>query len=228
MSLRSMIAVGCTILIALFLISCADVPSTAPEFPDFKAQVRFIHAASDLGDVELLVQETVGAGFTSKGTLSFQGSLGYFEIPAGNRQFTLRSGGSDISTEQLAIESDGKITILILPSTPRLKLYKERRTFDALPDTVGQVRFIGAISGDNTYDIVNTADGSVVAENIGFGGSSGYVNLPAGSYTFGMVVHETEDVLATAEAITLANGQRYTVVMLGASDSPALSTFQDD
>ncbi|MFQ5772085.1 MAG: hypothetical protein ACE5HX_16230, partial [bacterium] len=164
MSLRSTFAVACTSVIALALLSCADVPSTAPEFPDFRAQTRFINAYAAMPSVEILLEPSSGAGLSSFATLDFQGDTGYRDVAAGNRRLKLQS---DADTSSLGLESDGKLTVLILPKAQptdaRFKKFSERRTFDPLPTDVGQVRFISAALDTVDFDIVDTSDMSVVA-----------------------------------------------------------------
>ncbi|RMD95316.1 MAG: DUF4397 domain-containing protein [Calditrichaeota bacterium] len=217
-------------LIIFGFYGCADVPSSAPEFPDFRTQTRIIHAASDLGEVDVIVQPTVGADFTSLGSLSFQGNTDYLDIPAGNRVFALRSGGTIIDSSSIALESDGKLTLLLLPKAkanePRFKLFKERRIFDPLPVMVGQVRFINAVMNAEGFNVVNASDSSNVAKSLNFATSSGYLSFQAGSFTFN-IVNSNEETVGSAQ-ISLSEGQRFTVVIFGDINNLTVKVFQDD
>ncbi|MFQ5706315.1 MAG: DUF4397 domain-containing protein [bacterium] len=227
MSLKSIFVVACLCVVTLGVLSCADVPSTAPEIPDFRTQTRFINAYPGAASVEILLEPTSNAGLNSFATVDFQGDTGYQDVPAGNRKMKLQS---DPDTTSIGLESDGKITIVVMPkgapSDPRFRKFTERRTFDALPSDVGQVRFINAAVGGN-FDVLDTSDSTVVAKGVGFGSSSGYVSLAAGSFTFGIAPKATQNVLATVQ-VTLSNSQRFTAVVLGDQASPAVKAFQDD
>ncbi len=225
MSLKTLPMVMCLVLTVAFL-GCVDVPSNAPEFPDFRTQTRFIQASASLGAASVTVDGVSAA------SVDYQSASAYMDIAAGNRLMLV--GGDAVATS-LALEADGKITVVIFPkesaTAARFRKFTERRTYDALPDTVGQVRFISAgldtAGGSGSYDVVNMADSSVVVPAMALRDNSGYLNMPAGSYTFGMAPAGTENFLATVD-ITLANGQRFTAIIFGDQTSAAMRGFQDD
>ncbi len=213
---------------ALALLSCVDLPSTAPEFPDFRSQTRFINA--ETGQVSVLLEQTVGAGLSSfAANIDPQGDTGYRDVPAGDRLVKL---AADPDTTLLAVNADAKLTVVIFPraavSETRFRGYQERRTFDSVPADTAQVRFIAAALSAASYDIVNASDTTVVASGLALRGSSGYVSLAPGNYTFGVVETDSTTILATAPAVTLADGKRSTVIVFGTAASLALKNFQDD
>lgn len=230
MRLRSILAMTCVCLVAIGLLSCSDVPSTAPEFPDFRTMTRFINAASDVGDVEIILQPTVGADFTSFGTVPFQENTPYMDIPAGNRIAAIRVGGATVDTTNFSLSSDGKITVLVLPASDmhsRFAVFIERRMFDPLPSATGQVRFISAALDTVNFAIVNTAADTVVASNLSLADKSGYLNFEAGSFTFGVTVSGTDSVLGTVQ-VSVSNGQRHTAIIFGDQANLGFKSFQDD
>lgn len=231
MRLRSILAMTCVCLVAIGLLSCSDVPSTAPEFPDFRTMTRFINAASDVGDVEIILQPTVGADFTSFGTVPFQENTPYMDIPAGNRIAAIRVGGATVDTTNFSLSSDGKITVLVLPKASdmdsRFAVFLERRMFDPLPSATGQVRFISAALDTVNFAIVNTAADTVVASNLSLADKSGYLNFEAGSFTFGVTVSGTDSVLGTVQ-VSVSNGQRHTAIIFGDQANLSFKSFQDD
>lgn len=228
MSIKAIFTVISISVIMMGLLSCADVPSTAPKFPDFRTQTRFIHAYSAMPTVEILLEPTSGAGLSSFASLDFQNDTGYRDVAAGNRLVKLQS---DPDTTALGLESDGKLTILILPKAQqtdsRFKVFKERRTFDPLPTNVGQVRFLSAALDTVNFDVVNTSDMTVVVSNLSFTKSSGYLDFQESNFTFGVVVSGTNNVLNTAQ-ISLSKGQRFTAVIFGNQANLAFKVFQDD
>lgn len=225
MSLKTLLVVMCLVLTVAFL-GCVDLPSDGPEFPDFRTQTRFIQADASLGTASVTVD---GA---SAASVDYRSASAYMDIAAGNRSVEVSGDGSATS---LALEADGKITVVIFPkesaTAARFRKYTERRTFDTIPDTTGQVRFISAgldtAGGSGSYDVVNMADSSVVVGAMALRDNSGYMNMPAGSYTFGMAPAGTQEFLATVD-VTLANGQRFTAVIFGDQTSAAIGSFQDD
>jgi hypothetical protein len=226
MQLKTILGLVSVGLGALALLSCVDL-GTPPEFPDFHSQTRFINAETSQASV--LLEPTVGAGLSSFATIDPQGDTGYRDVPAGDRLVKL---AADPDTTLLAVNADAKLTVVIFPraaaADPRFRGFQERRTFDSVPADTAQVRFIAAALSAASYDIVNTSDTTVVASGLALRGSSGYVSLPPGNYTFGVVEAGSTTILATAPAVTLADGKRSTVVVFGTAASLALKNFQDD
>lgn len=233
MPLKTIFVVTCFSAVLLGLLGCSDLPTTQPEFPDFRSETRFINATGSSADV--MYEPTTAAGLSQSVTVASAEASGYLDIPAGTRQMKLPA---DPDTASISIGADAKTTVVVLPRTStnqrRFRAYQERRTFDVLPDTA-QVRFIIAVldtgSASSNYSIVFASDTTVVsgAENLAFQGNSGYVSVAPGTYTFGVVNDEAPDViLVMTSAITVNDGQRYTVVAMGNAGSVSASTFQDD
>jgi len=224
MSLKNLIVVAGLVLVTTIYVGCVDVPDKAPEFPDFRTQTRFIQADPALGSAQITVD---GSGVA---TVNYQEASEYLNLPAGNRVMAV-SG----ETQSVALESDGKVTVVVFPkespTATRFRVYRERRTFDALVDTVAQIRFINAgLEADGSivpYNIIDMADSSNVVLELSFRQNSGYLNLKAGSYKFGVRVSGTEDVVTTAD-VTVANGERHTAVIFGEQASLTLKPFKDD
>ena len=119
MSLKTSFVVACVCVVTIMFLSCVDVPSTGPEFPDFRSQTRFINAAVEVGTVDLLLEPTSGAGLSSFATINFQDDTGYMDVAAGSRKMAIQVGGANVDADitSLGIASDGKVTILILPKS---------------------------------------------------------------------------------------------------------------
>ncbi|NIV94892.1 DUF4397 domain-containing protein [candidate division KSB1 bacterium] len=221
----------CTLL--LFLAGCSDVPSTAPEFPDFRTQTRFINVAVDVGDVELFMELAAETGdFSSLASIEMEGNTSYMDLPAGNRRLFVTSGGTmvDEDTTRLSLETDAKTTIVVLPKPTaadrRFANFRERRVFDPLPAGTGQVRFINASIETGSFVIFDTNADTVVVSNLARAGNTGYRNF-SGSFTFGVAATDTTEVLTT-EQVDVGNGQRFTFVILGDEANLGLKSFQDD
>jgi hypothetical protein len=75
--------VSCTaigvLLIAAFLLGCADVPSTGPEVKDQRSLYRFINAAPDVANATVSVENA------PVGTVAYQAATSYVDLPAGRK-----------------------------------------------------------------------------------------------------------------------------------------------
>jgi hypothetical protein len=227
MSFKTLLVVVSVCLVALAIFSCADLPTTAPQFPDFRSQTRFINAVPS--QVNVMLEPTSEAGLSAFATLDAQGATGYQDVAAGERRAKL---AVDPDTTRFSINADAKATVVVFPRTAntdlRFRVFQERRTFDSVPDTVGQVRLINAALGSGTFDVVDLSDTSVVVANVAFRAGSAYASVPAGNYTFGIVEHDATTVLASAPALAVANGQRHTLVVFGEATTVSVKNFQDD
>ncbi|NIV95496.1 DUF4397 domain-containing protein [candidate division KSB1 bacterium] len=226
MSLKTTLVVACLCVVTTVFLGCVDLLTESPEFPDFRTETRFIQADPALGSTQIMVDGS------AVGTVDFQSATNYMDLPAGSRQMQVQGDPEPVS---VALESDAKVTVVVFPRPggegARFRAFKERQTFASPPDTTGQVRFISAgvdTGGAGvTYDIVDASDSTVVASSLSFRSNSGYLNFPSGSHTFGVVLHDTQDILATAD-VTLSNGQRNTAVIFGDQTTLSFEAFLDD
>jgi len=230
MSFKTSLVVICLGVITAAFLGCVDVPSDSPEFPDFRTQTRFINADPDLGTAQIMLEPTQDAGLQSFASVAFQEDTGYRDVAAGTRRAKV---AADPDTASLSLQSDAVNTVMLFPrvdGSGRFRVFRERAVYQAVPDTAGQVRFISAATGDVTYDVLDAADSTSVgaqAEELGFRANSGYLTLDAGSYTFGVAEHGT-DVFGATVDVTVSNGQRSTVVILGEAGAISAAAFQDD
>jgi hypothetical protein len=228
-----MVSKTCTVVVGIFVIaalvvSCADVPSTGPTIKDQRSLYRFINAASDLTSATL----SVDGG--SVGAVAYQGNSQYIDFPAGSRR-VIATGGAAPDTGQIAMDTDQKGTVVILPkrSTDKARLFlnvRERRVFDPTgvdtaatvvvantsPDMAIDVSLVGA----NTYKVANVVFAEA-ASNL----KSAFV--PAGDYTINVTQKDSTTVLATS-TVSLSLKRRYTTVVMGTGGALAVKQLGVD
>ncbi|MCG3120466.1 MAG: hypothetical protein ALAOOOJD_03194 [bacterium] len=210
------------LLAAIWLMGCADVPSTGPTPPDLISEYRFVNAAGDLGNVGISVD---GA---SVGNVAFKGVVPYTQFPAGSRLAVLSTGDSVL----VSMDSYKRGTVVILPKTgPVREIIKlfERRVFDPVNTNTALLRFVHAAQAPELFVKITGASRTVRLNNRTFNTDSGYLELPAGNYTISVAAaSDTATVLASA-TLAAAN-KRQTSIILGSvsAQTLALVNLADD
>lgn len=232
MSLRKTMVLLTMLLMAAWLVSCADVPSTGPDLPDLTAQYRFLNAAQDLGSVGITVDGS------SIGTLGYKEMSNYQQFPAGARTVVLSTG----DTLALSFSTKWYGTIIILPKYAAFRDYFKlnlRRYFD--PETYEPEEFTFSVEGNDTtvtldrsglrfvhagldtVDVtVERSEPAIPNSDPVFASEGGVtidtqfgVRMPTGTYTI-TVKKAGEDTVLLSQQITAAN-KRYTAILLGSS-----------
>jgi hypothetical protein len=202
---------------ATLLLGCADVPSTGPTPPDLRAEFRFVHAAPELGDVQVSVDGV------AQGSLAFANGTAYNNYPAGSRAVALSNGESQF----VAMATDLRGTVALLPAAagaPREYFrLADRRIFDT-PQTA--LRFVN-FNPDRSV-VVNVTSGTteVASFNLGYKESSGYRTLNTGTY--GIEVKQTADDTTALATTTVNVTTSHTTMILGTADSVVLSNLVDN
>ena len=215
MSIKQIAVMLMTVVAAAMLAGCADVPSTGPEVPDFKAEYRFVHAAGDLGSVEISVDGV------AQGTVDFTGNLSYKEFPAGNREVALSSG----ENQPISMPTNQRGTIVVLPSIDgaahELLRFNERRIFDAPP--VG-FRLINVNPQLTASLVVSAGADTVVNTTLGYKGVSGFHKVAAGSYALVVKNAEADTVMATS---VLSVATSHTSLIMGNASTVVVTNLED-
>lgn len=185
-TIKSILSVGAC---AALLMSCADVPSTGPQPPEVRAEFRFVHAASDLGNVQVAVDGT------AQGDLAFGASLGYKTFPAGSREVALSNGEKQF----VAMSTDLRGTVALLPSiggaAREFFRISERRIFDT-PQTA--VRVLNFNPNLNVEVRVIAGADTVTNASLAYKGDTGYRVVSARDYTIEVKEAGKNVVLASA------------------------------
>ncbi|KAA3661505.1 MAG: hypothetical protein DWQ10_04350, partial [Calditrichaeota bacterium] len=128
MSWKTTTAVFISLMLAALLVSCADVPSTGPTPPEFKAEYRVINADPAFGGGSVTVD---GA---SAGSLSGVGSAtSHQSYDSGSRTVAVNNESITVS-----METDWRGSVILLPQVEidgeMIRSYlkvNERRIFDS-------------------------------------------------------------------------------------------------
>jgi len=215
MSSRTTMFVLVMLAAVALLLNCADVPSTGPAPPDLRAQFRFIHAAKDLGAVEVKVDGV------SQGSVSFQGSTSYKEFPAGSRNVTLSSG----ERVPFAMATNQRGTVVILPAASgaahEFLGLSERRIFDS-PQTA--VRFVNLNSVYEVDVTMIAGTDTISATGLAFKEASSYKAAKRGTYAIRVTRVGGATVVASS---TLDVSTSHTSTTLGDSTA-VVANFADN
>ena len=211
-------------LLTAWLAGCADVPSTGPEPPQYKAQFRFIHAAADLGNVGVAVD---GA---TVGTVDFRGVTPYGEFPAGSRVATLSNG----DTLRIAMPPERRGSILLLPragGSREILLLTERRVFDPVATPEALVRIVNTSEAAGLdVRVIAGADTAIAESGMVRRDDTGYQHIPTGSYTVSVIAtgDTTNTVLASAALDAAAKRQTSIIIGSPAAGNLGIVNLADD
>jgi len=167
---------GVVLLTVAAFLSCVDVPTKGPDPLPAIAGYRFIHAATDLGNVALSVDGV------AKGNLSFKGSIGHQQYTAGTREVTL----SDGETLLVSMTTDIRGTIVLIDKEAGERAFlklTERRVIDDPTTATGRVRVVYLCPDGPamTFKVVGAETAEWAALN--YKGVGAYKEVPAGDYT---------------------------------------------
>ena len=201
---------------AALLLSCAEVPSTGPDTPEVLSEFRFVHAAPELGNVQVAVD---GA---AQGDLAFGNSLAYKQFPAGSREVALSNGEKQF----VAMSTDLRGTVVLLPSVggaPREFLrVSERRIFDTPNLAVRVLNLNPNVSVD--VRVIAGAD-TVTNARLGYKGDTGYRAAEASTYSVEVKEAGKDVVLASA---SLPVSTSHTVLVLGNAGAVSVKALSDN
>lgn len=209
--LNPLIGVLIMVIGLLFIFSCADVPSTGPELPELTAEFRFLNAAYDAGQLEVLMDGS------PIGTIAYKSIIPHARYFAGSRVVTL----STHDTLRIAMATYRRGTMVILPKNGAVREYLrliERRTFDAADADTGMVRLANATGLAEALGLtIFNADASVsINRSLSSGAETGYLRLPVGNYQIQVIApaDTTQAILATTSVSVTKN--RKTSILVGA------------
>ncbi len=205
------------LVLSVWLISCADVPTNGPTPPDFRSEFRFVSAAADLGDVGVSVDGQ------SVGNVAFMGAIAHADYPSGSRVVTL-SNGDEL---RVPMTFDERATVLILPLTAAVREFiklVERRTFQAAATSTARFRAVHASpdAGAITATLVG-ADTTITATG-DYRDVSDYASVPAGDYAY-TAISAAGDTLTGSLSFT---NTRQTAVIAGNTGSLAVVGLVDN
>ncbi|HEX9276417.1 MAG TPA: DUF4397 domain-containing protein [Casimicrobiaceae bacterium] len=188
------------------------------------ANVRFMHAAPQAGNINVLVDGT--ALFSD---LAYPQPTGYSTVTAATHTVTFEATatpGSPIAsvTPTFAPASDSSIFVSGLAGSTHAVVLSDNN----LPPQSGNAkfRFVNASIGVGALDVLinNVKQVSALAPDT----ASGYIELAAGTYTIAFSDPATGVVRATLSGVTATDTQTNSVYAYGTADALAGVVVQDD
>jgi len=215
------------LLIALLAISsCVKIPTEAPPLPKFKAKLRVIHAATDIGEV------TVKLDGQNLATLSMEGASPYVDLDAGKHAFQV--GSEDV--DSLFVDTDFVGTFYIAAktngNTKRLIKKRERWLFNPPAPTDSAVVAFAQMSPDGEYKIemsgTNGTDNvnETLADKLAFTEFTA-VKIPVTGWTYTFYVSSGSDTLLTVNP-TIASGKSVTEVLMNEKANLKVKEFANE
>lgn len=202
----------------LALLACFIVPSTSA-YADNSAFVRVVHASPSAGTVDVYVD---GAKLLSNFT--FGTITGYVTVPAGAHKIQVAPAGKGIGasviTQTVSVNAGIPYTVAAVGTSS---------TGFSLAAFADNNLLSGAMAKVRVYHLspdagpVNVAvGGNTVISGLTYENASGYLNVPAGSYTFNVTA--TQAGATVPVSATLNSGMVYSVFAVGLlKGSPALA-----
>ncbi len=224
--------------IVLLAVGCADVPSTGPDVPDFKADFRFINAAPDAGSLNITVDNGHGASDVTISGLDVGSASAHMTFNAGNREVGLSTG--DNTTLSMEAEKRGSILILNeVDGNRRFVKLAERRRFDPakteIPATdttaavpVAAFRLVNGMDDGTVVYATLAGTDTVSTNNVSFSPTvDGYgTQVAPGAYTVTIFNAADDSQLATVSATLEAN--RFTAIVYGTAAAASAIVLDDE
>jgi hypothetical protein len=199
---------GVVLLTVAAFLSCVDVPTKGPDPLEAIAGYRFIHAATDLGNVALSVDGV------SKGNLSFKGAIGHQQYTAGTREIALSNGEALL----VSMTTDIRGTIVLIDKEAGERAFlklTERRVIDEPTTATGRVRIVHLCPDGPAITFKAVGAETFEWSALSYKGIGAYKEVPAGDYTIEGKAGETPLV---SYPVTVGN-TRTTIFVIGKAAS---------
>ncbi len=209
--------------IGLFLVgmlwsACVDVPS-GPEtsIPDFRSQVRFIHAMPALTAGNLRID---GA---SIGSINYAAATAYVNVASGSRSVAF----GDSAAQIISFASEKQSSVIIYPNAGLLT-FLQLSEGDVAKNQgragAAKVRFINVSDGSDAVTFFY-ADSAEELATAAFGTVPNYTVLPPATFAVSAST-ASGDTVALAASL-FEDGKVYTIVATGSGAGFQLTAFQD-
>ncbi|MBI4536150.1 MAG: DUF4397 domain-containing protein, partial [Ignavibacteriae bacterium] len=187
MSLKKLFLPTILLMLAGVVGACVDIPSGPGTNvnPDFRSQVRFIHAipGGAAGDV-VVDGAVVAAG------LAFGANTTYYNLAAGSRNIAFGGGGA----QTISLGSEQQSTLVIYATATAggigyINLIEGHQDKNNGKAGKAKVKFVNVAQGsaENLTFRSDSVTGPSVSGDVGFGASLQYIEFEPGSYTFVVV-----------------------------------------
>jgi hypothetical protein len=210
-------------MVALSGVVGAPAPLAHAQMAEDLAQVRVVHASPDAPAVDVWVD-----GSPAITNLAFGQTTAHVRLPAGSHQVAVAPAGgppeSAVIQATLDLAPGQAYTVMAIGRLAEIRpLVLNDQRQNGMSDS--HVRFVHASPGAPAVDIA-VAGGPTVFSNVGFGESSSYVDVPAGSLDLEVRLAGTDTTVLRLPDASFAEGGIYTLAAVGlAGGSPELTAL---
>ena len=214
---RRPVRIASVAAILSILSGCQAIVSSPPV-----SQVRIITASPDAPALDIYQGDTALTFNLGSGTIT-----SYIPLPAGNYTINAETAGSRqiLSTSKAIFAPSTQYTVLIGNSASSLQ--QLMLTDQSQPAPTGQIslRFINQATRTGAVDIYLVPAGqkstavTPVVTGVAFGANTGYLNVPAGTYSLvmlpaGTVPNSTNVVTYTGAQVNYSAGTARTIILI--------------
>ena len=196
-------------LLVLMLVAIAPLTLSTASAQDIQTRVQFLHAGTDVGKVEIHINNNEVVDEFEYGDVS-----DWIDIAPGASRVTItrdRAGFNYmIFDAQYPVPAGNDYYAVI---TDALVL---TGTFDnaSAPGDSSRVQFTHASVDTPAVNVVATADGTKLATQLGYASTSETAILPPGTYSLDITLADSGDALLTTD-VTIEAGKSYQLVFVG-------------
>jgi len=212
-----------TLMFAMVLTAFAPQVAGAQDPTETDANVRIVHASPDAPAVDVIIDGAVVAS-----DLSFGEVTDFMSVSPSSHQIQVVPAGSDAASAVIDTEFDpdsGKGYIIAaagLLADIEAKVYDV--DMDNLDSNQSRLRAINLSPADGTMDVYQTG-GDELFGDIGFGDSSDYEDIDAGSYDLEVRPHDQATVAVSLPGFQVAAGSAYALLILGLASDNSLQVL---
>ena len=207
------------VLVTVLAVSCVKIPTEGHGLPNFTGTIRFINAASDVGETSVLFDGT------SVGTLSVGQANSYTSVKAGTHAFYVPAD-PDTMVDSLVVDTDFSGTYYVVPKVNaadrRFLKHREHWSYanEVVADTMVHVSIVQLVPTDDLKIGVDAKTATIY----GFKDIKPNVLLASESHSFYVI--SGDDTLATVTP-TLAAGTSSTLLIYGTADAVKTEVFNN-
>jgi hypothetical protein len=152
--------------------------------------------------------------------MEYRDTADYLPLAPGRYTVTVYAAGADPTVDQPMTSATLDLRRADAPRTAYWFGTADDLRFETAPDNTtlipadrARIRFINAITGSASVDIVKPVTGTRVLENLLFSESSVHLDLDAGTYAY--VVMDGGEEIATLDDLDFKSGMSYTIALTG-------------
>ena len=203
-------------IVMLFAVSACKKSSTSPT----NANVLVVHASPDAPAVDIYVN-----GSKAATGLAYLSNTGYVAVASGATNIKVDPTGttSPVINANVTLAANANYSVFAIDSVADIQPL-------VLVDTLtipsgASVRFVHLSPNAPAVDVVDSASGTMLVNNVSFKGYTSFTALPAGTYTLNVQPHGSGITALSVPGVTVSAGHIYTIIargFLGGTGSQAI------